>query len=108
MQIDAARQKKLYACGTPLTDALSALTHLWGSPVPTLFDPVAVALLAFGRLGMGLTYLVFISALGLSYEWTHYLIHSDYKPKTRVYRAIWRNHRQHHCGAGSALPIHLH
>jgi len=22
--------------------------------------------------------------------------HSDYKPKTRVYRAIWRNHRQHH------------
>ena len=45
---------------------------------------------------MGLTYLVFISALGLGYEWSHYLIHSDYKPKTRVYRAIWRNHRQHH------------
>ncbi len=43
MQIDAVRQKKLYACGTPLTDALSALTHLWGSPVPTLYDPVAVA-----------------------------------------------------------------
>ena len=34
--------------------------------------------------------------LGLCYEWTHYLIHSDYKPKTRVYRAIWRNHRNHH------------
>jgi sterol desaturase/sphingolipid hydroxylase (fatty acid hydroxylase superfamily) len=45
---------------------------------------------------MGLTYLVFIAMLGLSYEWSHYLIHSDYKPKTRVYRAIWRNHRQHH------------
>ena len=43
MQIDVERQKKLYACGTPLTDALSALTHLWGSPVPTLYDPVAVA-----------------------------------------------------------------
>jgi hypothetical protein len=43
MQLDLDRQKKLYACGTPLTDALSALTHLWGSPVPTLFDPVAVA-----------------------------------------------------------------
>lgn len=57
---------------------------------------VAVALLAFPRLGMGLTYLVFISALGLCYEWTHYLIHSDYKPKTGVYRAIWRNHRNHH------------
>ncbi len=43
MKIDLARQNKIYACGTPLTDALSALTHLWGSPVPTLFDPVAVA-----------------------------------------------------------------
>ena len=43
MQFDIARQKQLFACGTPLTDALSALTHLWGSPVPTLYDPVAVA-----------------------------------------------------------------
>ena len=30
------------------------------------------------------------------YEWCHYLIHTDYKPKTAVYRAIWRNHRLHH------------
>ena len=57
---------------------------------------IGVALLAFPRLGMGLTYLVCIGAIGLCYEWTHYLIHSDYKPKTRVYRAIWRNHRNHH------------
>ena len=64
---------------------------LWVLPLT-----VAVGLLAFPRLGMGLTYLVCIAALGLVYEWTHYLIHSDYKPKTRVYRAIWRNHRHHH------------
>ena len=57
---------------------------------------LAVVLLAFPRLGMGLTYLVFISALVLGYEWSHHLIHSDYKPKTRVYRAIWRNYRNHH------------
>lgn len=57
---------------------------------------LAVGLLAFPRLGMGLTYLVCIAALGLVYEWMHYLIHSDYKPKTPVYRAIWRNHRHHH------------
>ena len=43
MKIEAPRQKRLYACGTPLTDALAALTYLWGSPVPTLYDPVAVA-----------------------------------------------------------------
>ncbi|BBY83528.1 sterol desaturase family protein [Mycolicibacterium pulveris] len=64
---------------------------LWVLPLA-----VAVALLAFPRLGMGLTFLVSIATFGLAYEWTHYLIHTDYKPKTRVYRAIWRNHRQHH------------
>jgi Fatty acid hydroxylase superfamily len=57
---------------------------------------VAVGLLAFPRLGMGLTFLVCIATLTLAYEWTHYLIHSDYKPKSRLYRAIWRNHRHHH------------
>ena len=30
------------------------------------------------------------------YEWTHYLIHSDHRPRTRAYRAVWRNHRLHH------------
>ena len=57
---------------------------------------ISVALLAFPRVGLGLTFLAFVAMLGLGYEWTHYLIHSDYKPKTRVYRAIWRNHRHHH------------
>ena len=70
---------------------IPANSLLWAIPLT-----VAIAAFAFPRLPMGLTYLVFISMLGLSYEWTHYLIHSDYKPKTRVYRAIWRNHRQHH------------
>ncbi|MGZ4468154.1 MAG: sterol desaturase family protein [Nocardioidaceae bacterium] len=57
---------------------------------------VLVALLAFPRPGLGLTFLAFLGVLGLFYEWTHYLIHSDYKPRTRVYRAVWRNHRLHH------------
>ena len=64
---------------------------LWAVPLST-----ATALFAFPRLGLGLTFLVFITALGVGYEWCHYLIHSDYKPKTAVYRSIWRNHRQHH------------
>jgi hypothetical protein len=57
---------------------------------------VAVAVLAFPRLGLGLTALAFLGVLGMFYEWTHYLIHSDYKPRTRAYRAVWRNHRLHH------------
>lgn len=64
---------------------------MWVLPVA-----LAVALLAFPRLGMGLTFLVSLTVLGLVYEWCHYLIHSDYRPKTTAYRAIWRNHRQHH------------
>jgi hypothetical protein len=64
---------------------------LWVLPVA-----VAIAVLAFPRAGLGLTYLVFVTVLGLGYEWCHYLIHSDYKPKTGLYRAIWKNHRQHH------------
>jgi hypothetical protein len=30
------------------------------------------------------------------YEWSHYLIHSPYVPRSRYYRAIWRSHRLHH------------
>lgn len=63
----------------------------WSIPVY-----VAIALLAFPRTGLGLTFLTFLGVLGMIYEWTHYLIHSDYRPRTRAYRAIWRNHRLHH------------
>jgi purine nucleosidase len=43
LQLDAERQKRLFGYGTPMTDALAALTNLWGHTTPTLFDPMAVA-----------------------------------------------------------------
>ncbi|OLF18162.1 fatty acid hydroxylase [Actinophytocola xanthii] len=64
---------------------------LWLLPAAT-----ATGLLAFPRLELGLTFLTVLAALGLTYEWTHYLIHSDYRPRSAPYRAIWRNHRLHH------------
>jgi hypothetical protein len=64
---------------------------LWVVPTET-----AIAVLAFPRLGMALTFLAMLTVLGLGYEWCHYLIHSDYKPKTLVYRAVWQHHRLHH------------
>ena len=64
---------------------------LWVLPVS-----VGIALLAFPGTSLGLTFLTFLTVLGLCYEWCHYLVHSDYKPKTAVYRAVWRNHGQHH------------
>jgi hypothetical protein len=30
------------------------------------------------------------------YEWTHFLIHTAYRPRSRAYMTIWRNHRLHH------------
>jgi hypothetical protein len=66
-------------------------TLLWVLPAAT-----AVAVMAFPRPGLGLTFLTMLATLGLGYEWCHYLIHSDYKPRSGVYRAIWRNHRRHH------------
>lgn len=35
-------------------------------------------------------------ALTAAYEWTHFLVHSDYRPRSRWYRGIWRAHRLHH------------
>ena len=34
--------------------------------------------------------------LVFNYEWMHFLIHTAYRPRTRIYRAIHRNHRLHH------------
>lgn len=81
--------------------------HVDPRDVPLIFIPwqsllwvlplaIAIALLAFPRVGLGLTFLAFLTVLGLGYEWTHYLIHSEYKPKTKMYRAIYRRHRLHH------------
>ena len=42
---------------------------------------------------------VFMGSASLStllYEWTHYLTHTNYKPKSNYYRKIWQLHRWHH------------
>ncbi|HEY3282469.1 MAG TPA: nucleoside hydrolase [Armatimonadota bacterium] len=43
MQLEEENRKRIYARGTPDTDALAALTALWGGGTPTLFDAVAAA-----------------------------------------------------------------
>jgi hypothetical protein len=44
------------------------------------------------RLTLGVTAAVFM----LGYEWIHFLIHTDYKPKTAAYRKLYQGHRLHH------------
>lgn len=45
LQLQQPSLERLFALHTPLTDALEALYKLWGQPVPTLHDPMAVSLL---------------------------------------------------------------
>ena len=47
-------------------------------------------------LRQALTGLVTSYAMLLTYEWTHFLIHSTYVPRSRYYRYVWRAHRLHH------------
>jgi hypothetical protein len=55
-----------------------------------------VAALGGKLLPLSLT-AIMLSYLGLfRYEWSHFLIHTPYVPKTRWYQGIWRNHRLHH------------
>jgi purine nucleosidase len=43
LKLDEVKRAFLFSQGTPVTDALAVLYHLWGQETPTLFDPMAVA-----------------------------------------------------------------
>ena len=57
---------------------------------------VASALGAHVPLGPVLSGLLTGYVLVGVYEWTHFLIHTAHRPRSRYYRSIWRNHRLHH------------
>jgi inosine-uridine nucleoside N-ribohydrolase len=44
LQLDVAGRRRVFTHLTPLTNALTILYHLWGNETPTLFDPMAVAM----------------------------------------------------------------
>jgi purine nucleosidase len=50
LQLDAAGRRRVFTHLTPLTNALTILYHLWGNETPTLFDPMAVAMLIDPRI----------------------------------------------------------
>ena len=69
-------------------------------PVRVLVPALLVASVAYPLLlptaRLGVTACVVSFAMLLTYEWTHHLIHSPYRPKGRYYRYVWRAHRLHH------------
>jgi hypothetical protein len=66
-------------------------------PTAIALFTVPIALIA-GDVAWGavLTGLLVGYVLVAIYEWTHFLIHTAVRPKTRLYRAVWRTHRLHH------------
>jgi purine nucleosidase len=44
LQLDSTDTHRVFTHLSPLTDALTILYHLWNRPTPTLFDPMAVAM----------------------------------------------------------------
>jgi hypothetical protein len=67
--------------------------------VPVAIGIVAAPVAATGHalpLGAAVTAALTGYALIAVYEWTHFLIHTAHRPRSRYYRAIWRNHRLHH------------
>jgi hypothetical protein len=69
-------------------------------PIQVLLKAVPIVLLLYIFLlptfRLGMTAAATGLAILLTYEWTHYLIHSRYQPRSRFYRYIWRAHRLHH------------
>jgi hypothetical protein len=69
-------------------------------PLGFLVTSVSVGALLFLLLLPSLRLAVTVMAVSytmlLAYEWTHFLIHSTYRPRTRFYRYVWRAHRLHH------------
>jgi purine nucleosidase len=45
LNLGAASRSRIFSSGTPIATSLAALYHLWNRETPTLFDPMAVALL---------------------------------------------------------------
>lgn len=41
-------------------------------------------------------FMIFASFSTVLYEWTHYLTHTTYRPKSKYYKKIWQLHRWHH------------
>lgn len=73
--------------------AIGVVTAAWSLVVVAVVNLMAGggALLA----PMSTALLCAYVALG-HYEWTHLLVHTRYRPKSRYYKRLARNHRRHH------------
>jgi hypothetical protein len=73
---------QLFLFVVPLTAAVAALATWPLSALPPAGGLLTAVLTGYVLVGL--------------YEWTHFLIHTAYRPRSRYYRSIWRTHRLHH------------
>jgi hypothetical protein len=71
---------------------LSIPTRTYVTAVPIL---CAIGYLCWNTPAVFTGLTVFV-AFGLHYEWCHFMAHSNYVPRTTLYKTVWRNHRLHH------------
>ena len=67
---------------------IAVITWLVSFPIHAVLGGAQLAHAATGLL-ISLTILT-------AYEWSHFLIHTPYRPRGPYYRAIWHGHRLHH------------
>ncbi|MDH3678617.1 MAG: sterol desaturase family protein [Acidimicrobiia bacterium] len=68
--------------------AVAVLVTAWSVPAGLVAGP--------SPIGPYLTAVAIGWAAIANYEWTHLLVHSGYRPRSRFYRRLARNHRLHH------------
>lgn len=68
----------------------------WALAILGVVAPLGIGALVGTPLTGTMSFMLVGALTLLGYEWVHYLVHTDYKPRTRLYKAVWRNHRQHH------------
>jgi len=68
----------------------------WQTMIGLMIAAPILPLLLFPRTGQALTFVFTMGLAGMIYEWTHFLIHSDYKPRSGLFKAVYKHHRLHH------------
>jgi hypothetical protein len=68
-------------------------THVLPLAGPLIF---ALYYLVLPTVPLAMTALAAFFVLAFHYEWVHYFVHTRYKPRSRYYQRLWKNHRLHH------------
>ncbi|KIG18774.1 putative Fatty acid hydroxylase FAH1P [Enhygromyxa salina] len=69
-------------------------------PLPIMVLGLALGAVVFWLLaptaGVWATTMIATAGIAAYYEWIHFLTHTSYRPKGRIYERQWRLHRLHH------------